>query len=116
MESVANPLKPSVAFHIKAIHSNQMTSFYMKCSTGCKWFKSSNSKSNDQWINRFFIVLFENYELTEGIIASARYNIIVLIQSNLCMTITLGTTQKWSSWVCGCLVKHLHKTTEVNVL
>ena len=32
------------------------------------------------------------------------------IQSNLHKTTTLGTTQKWSSWAGGCLVKHLYKT------
>ena len=33
------------------------------------------------------------------------------LQSNLCKTTTLGTTQKWSSWT-GChLIKHLYKTT-----
>ena len=30
---------------------------------------------------------------------------------NLCKTTTLGTTQKWSSWAGGRLVKHLYKTT-----
>ena len=31
--------------------------------------------------------------------------------SNLYKTTTLGTIQKWSSWTCGCLIKHLYKTT-----
>ena len=34
-----------------------------------------------------------------------------LLQSNLYKTTTLGTTQKWSSWAGGRLIKHLHKTT-----
>ena len=32
------------------------------------------------------------------------------IQSNMYMTITLGTTQKWSSWPGGRLIKHLYQT------
>ena len=34
-----------------------------------------------------------------------------LLQSNLYKTTTLGTTQKWSSWEGGRLIKHLYKTT-----
>ena len=30
--------------------------------------------------------------------------------SNLYKMTTIETTQKWSSWVGGCLIKHLHKT------
>ena len=33
------------------------------------------------------------------------------IQSNLYKTTTLGTTQKWSSWTGGRLIKHLYKMT-----
>ena len=32
------------------------------------------------------------------------------LQSNLCKMTTLGTTQKWSSWAEGHLIKHLYKT------
>ena len=32
------------------------------------------------------------------------------IQSNLYKMTTLGTTQKWSSWTSGHLIKHLCKT------
>ena len=32
-------------------------------------------------------------------------------QSNLHKTVTLGTTQKWSSWTGGCHTKHLYKMT-----
>ena len=30
--------------------------------------------------------------------------------SKLYKTTTIGTTQKWSSWAGGCLIKHLYKT------
>ena len=33
------------------------------------------------------------------------------IQSHLYKMITLGTTQKWSSWTGGRLIKHLYKMT-----
>ena len=33
------------------------------------------------------------------------------IQSNLYKMTTLGTTQKWSSWASGCLIKHLYTIT-----
>ena len=33
------------------------------------------------------------------------------LQSNLYKTTTLGTTQKWSSWTGGRLIKHPYKTT-----
>ena len=33
------------------------------------------------------------------------------VQSNLYKTTTLGTTQKWSSWKSGCLIKNLHQAT-----
>ena len=33
------------------------------------------------------------------------------IQSNLYNTTTLGTTQKWSFWTGGRLIKHHYKTT-----
>ena len=33
------------------------------------------------------------------------------LQSNLYKTSTLGTTQKWSYWTGGRLIKHLHKMT-----
>ena len=39
------------------------------------------------------------------------HNLVFELQSNLYKTITLGTTQKWSSWAGGCFIKHLHKTT-----
>ena len=38
-------------------------------------------------------------------------NIKELIQSNLYKTTTLGTSQKWSFWTGGRLIKHLYKTT-----
>ena len=38
--------QPSLAFYIETSHliytANQMTSFYMKCSTGLKWVKGYN--------------------------------------------------------------------------
>ena len=35
------------------------------------------------------------------------HNLVFELQSNLYKTITLGTTQKWSSWAGGCFIKHL---------
>ena len=40
----------------------------------------------------------------------------LLMQSNLYKTPTLGTTQKWSPWAGGCLIKHLYKTTTKQML
>ena len=37
--------------------------------------------------------------------------ILMKLQSNLYKTTTLRTTQKQSSWTCGCFIKHLYKTT-----
>ena len=33
----------------------------------------------------------------------------ILLQSNLCKTTTLGTTQKWLSWKGGRLIQNLYK-------
>ena len=43
LRKAVNHFQPSVAFHIDPSHlicvANQMTGFYMKCSTGLKWVK-----------------------------------------------------------------------------
>ena len=36
---------------------------------------------------------------------------LLVIQSNLYKMTTFGTTQKWSSWKGGCLVKNLYQAT-----
>ena len=61
-ESKLNPFKPSVVFHIETSHlictANQLTGFYMKSSTGLKWFNILESrninpfqKSFELWIS-----------------------------------------------------------------
>ena len=35
----------------------------------------------------------------------------MIVQSDLYKMTTLGTTQKWSSWAGGCLMKQLYKMT-----
>ena len=48
-QSWCNPLQSSVAFHIETSHliciANQMTVFYIKCSTRLKWFNYAFSLS-----------------------------------------------------------------------
>ena len=51
-----------------------------------------------QWQNVFHVIV-------------NAYSIVQYVQSNLYKTTTLGTTQKWSSWTGGRLVKHCYKTT-----
>ena len=46
-----------------------------------------------------------------AVVLGQAVGIIILMQSNLYKTTTLGTTQKRSSWAGDCLIKHLYKMT-----